>query len=430
VAKLQRITTWNPEDPVFWEREGKRHAMRNLWISVPCLFLAFAVWQIWSVTAAKLNSIGFHFTKGDLLTLASLPGLVGATLRIIFTYMPGIMGGKNWTAISTLALIIPALGIGFAVQDPGTSFTEFALWSALLGIGGANFSSSMANISLFFPKRMKGFANGINAGFGNLGVSAVQFLTPIVIAASFLYGDSQPLSNGGKVWLQNAAFIWVIPCLIFGIAAFLWMDNLPGVKQSIREQSVIYRNKHTWIMSWLYTMCFGSFIGYSAAFPLLISFEFPEKNAVGLAFLGPLVGACLRPVGGFISDKIGGARVTFWDTVVMIGATVGVIYFLSIHSFGGFLGMFILLFMTTGIANGSTFRMIPYIFEAKQAAAVLGFTAAIGAYGAFIIPKIFGWSLDQHGSANPALYLFLAYYASCLVITWLFYYRKNAPVQC
>lgn len=430
---MKGISQWNPEDSVFWKAEGKLHAQRNLWISVPSLFLAFVVWQIWSVVAVKLNDVGFHYTASELFTLAALPGLVGATLRIFFTFMPGIFGGKNWTVISTAALLMPALGIGFAVQNPETSFTTMAILAALCGIGGGNFSSSMANISFFFPKKLKGTANGLNAGIGNLGVSAVQFITPIVIMmGSFggIVGSAQLMKDGTEVWIQNAAFIWVIPIIIITIISAFGMDNLPNAKQSFKEQAVIFKNKHTWIMSWLYTMCFGSFIGYAAAFPLLIKSEFPDVNPLQLAYLGPLVGASVRPIGGWIADKLGGAKVTFWDIIIMIAATAGVIYFLNDKNFTGFLIMFLILFFTTGIANGSTFRMIPVIFEPKQAAPVLGFTAAIAAYGAFLIPKMFSWSITVSGAADLALYLFIAYYVISLVICWYYYSRKNAEVKC
>ncbi|UII56980.1 MFS transporter [Cytobacillus spongiae] len=434
---MARITNWNPEDSHYWEAEGKKHAKRNLWISVFALMLAFIVWQIWSVTAVRLNDVGFEFTASELFTLAALPGLVGATFRIFFTFMPGIVGGRNWTVISTGALLIPAIGIGIAVQNPETSFFTMALLAALCGIGGGNFSSSMANISPFFPKKEKGTANGINAGLGNIGVSIVQFVTPIIISVPWLgmlTGGAKKLPDGSEIFIQNAAFVWVIPIVIVTIISFFGMDNLPGTKQSFKEQSAMFKEKHTWVMSWLYTMCFGSFIGYAAAFPLLIKSEFPEAGAAGLAFLGPLVGAAFRPVGGWISDKVGsGAKVTLIDILLMIAATIGVIYFLNIHHFTGFLSMFILLFFATGIANGSTFRMIPYIFEggkAKLAAPVLGFTAAIAAYGAFLIPKLFGWSINTTGSANLALYLFLGYYAISLVICWYYYGRKNAEVKC
>jgi MFS transporter, NNP family, nitrate/nitrite transporter len=431
---MARITRWEPENEHFWETEGKKHANRNLWISIPALLLAFAVWQIWSVTAASLNDIGFNFTKTELFTLAALPGLSGATLRIFYTFVVPIFGGRNWTIISTASLLIPAIGIGIAVQNPETSFMTMAILAALCGLGGGNFASSMSNISFFYPKKAKGTALGLNAGIGNLGVSAVQFLAPLVVTAGIfgaVAGNPQVLPDGTNVLVQNAAYVWVIPIILTVIAAIFGMDNLPGTKASFKEQAVIFKNKHTWIMTFLYVMCFGSFIGYSAAFPLLIRTEFPEVNALQFAFLGPLVGALIRPVGGWISDKVGGAIVTFIDIIVMIAATVGVIYFYNQGNFTGFLLMFLVLFVTTGVANGSTFRMIPFIFgNPKEAAAVLGWTSAIGAYGAFLIPKIFGWSIDTTGMANSALYIFIAYYVISLIVTWYFYARKNAEIKC
>ncbi|MDG5789162.1 NarK family nitrate/nitrite MFS transporter [Evansella sp. AB-P1] len=430
---MARITKWNPEDEQFWELEGKNHARRNLWISIPALFLAFAVWQIWSVVAVNLNDVGFTFTDRELFLLAALPGLTGATLRIIYTFLVPIFGGRNWTVVSTASLLIPSIGIGFAVQNPDTPFITMAILAALCGFGGGNFSSSMSNISFFYPKKAKGTALGLNAGIGNLGVSAVQLLAPIVVTFALFgafAGAPQYLGDGTEVYLQNAAFIWVIPIILTVIAAMFGMDNLPGTKASIKEQAVIFKNKHTWIMTWLYTMCFGSFIGYAAAFPLLIRTEFPEVNAMAFAFIGPLIGALIRPLGGWLSDKLGGAFVTFWDIILMIVATLGVIFFYNAGNFTGFLIMFIILFFATGIANGSTFRMIPFIFNQKEAAAVLGFTAAIAAYGAFIIPSIFGWSIDTTGTANLALYIFIAYYVISLVMNWYYYSRKNAEVKC
>ncbi|WP_078595286.1 NarK family nitrate/nitrite MFS transporter [Evansella clarkii] len=428
------IKKWNPEDEHFWETEGRGHARRNLWVSIPALFLAFAVWQIWSVVAVNLNDVGFAFTERELFLLAALPGLTGAALRVIYTFVVPVFGGKNWTVISTASLLIPSIGIGIAVQNPETSFTTMAILAALCGLGGGNFASSMSNISFFYPLREKGTALGLNAGIGNLGVSAVQLLAPIVVTFALFgafAGAPQYLGDGTPVYMQNAAFIWVIPIILTVIAAMLKMDNLPGTKASVKEQMVILKMKHTWIMTWLYVMCFGSFIGYAAAFPLLIRTEFPEVNAMAFAFLGPLIGALIRPVGGWMSDKLGGAFVTFWDIILMIAATFGVIFFYNAGNFTGFLIMFMVVFMATGIANGSTFRMIPFIFKKpKEAAAVIGWTSAIGAFGAYLIPSIFGWSIDTTGAANLALYIFIAYYAVSLVINWYFYSRKNAEVKC
>jgi MFS transporter, NNP family, nitrate/nitrite transporter len=426
---MARIKYWNPEDEKFWNAEGKKHARRNLCISTPSLMLAFIVWQIWSVVAVRLNDIGFHFTEEQLFTLAAIPGLVGATLRFFYTFAVGSMGGKNWTVISTAILAIPAIGIGFAVQNPHTSYSIMLLLAALCGLGGGNFSSSSANISFFFPKKDKGTALGINGGLGNMGVSVVQFVTPLIITSGTfaLVGGHQVLSTGQHVWLQNAAFIWVIPIVIMTLLAMFGMDNVPNAKQSVADQFVIVKRKHTWIMTVLYVATFGSFIGYSAAFPLLLKSQFPAH--ISLAFLGALVAAAARPVGGWISDKLGGARVTAYVLVVMSIGAIGVIYFLNEKQFAGFLTSFLVLFLASGIGSGSTFQMIPTIFIPKEAAPVIGFSAAFAAYGSFFIPKLFGWSVKATGSYVTAFYFFIAFYFVSFAINWFFYQRKSTVTK-
>ncbi len=457
------IEIWTPEDKAFWELEGQAIASRNLWISIPALFLAFAVWQLWSVVAVSLPSLGFKFSTNQLFWLAAAPGLSGATLRIFYSFMVPIVGGRRWTAISTASLLIPAIGIGIAIQDPGTSYPTMLILALLCGLGGGNFSSSMANISFFFPKEHKGSALGLNAGLGNVGVSSVQFLAPLVVGMGFLGalgGDPQLVVNklGGhdQIWAQNAAFVWVPFIALAALAAWLGMHDLAEAKASLSAQLVIFRRKHNWLMCWLYLGTFGSFIGYAAGFPLLIKSQFPGVNALQFAWLGPLVGAVIRPFGGWLSDKIGGATVTFWNFVAMALAVAGVLYFLpsgpSGGSFPGFLAMFLLLFLTTGIGNGSTFRMIPVIFLTErqreaagkgaaaqqqaikdgntEAAAVLGFSAAIGAYGGFFIPKSYGTSIAMTGGPEAALYCFIFFYLSCIVLTWWYYSRRNAPMPC
>jgi MFS transporter, NNP family, nitrate/nitrite transporter len=428
---MARITFWNPEDEKFWNSEGKKHATRNLWISVPALMLAFIVWQIWSVVAVRLNDIGFQFTEEQLFTLAAIPGLVGATMRFVYTFGVGKFGGRNWTVFSTAILAIPAIGIGIAVQNPNTPYSIMLLLAALSGLGGGNFSSSVANISFFFPKKEKGTALGINGGLGNMGVSVVQFVTPLIITTgtfAFIGGEGQVLPDGSQVWLQNAAFIWVIPIILLTIIAALKMDNLPNATQSVKDQFVIVKRKHTWIMSVLYVATFGSFIGYAAAFPLLLRSLFPEY--MSLAFLGALIAAAARPVGGWISDKLGGSRVTFFVLVLMTLGALSVIYFINAKDFSGFLISFLVLFFAAGIGSGSTFQMIPNIFIPKEAAPVLGFTAAFAAYGSFLIPKLFGWSVKATGSTVTAFYFFIAIYVISIILNWYFYQRKNAEVKC
>jgi len=366
------LTQWNPEDAAFWESEGRAIASRNLWISIPSLTLAFAVWMVWSVVVVNLPNVGFKFSTKELFWLAALPSLCGATLRIFYSFMVPIFGGRRWTAISTASLLLPTIGIGFAVRDPSTSYSIFVALALLCGFGGGNFASSMANINFFFPKAQKGTALGLNAGLGNLGVSLVQFVVPLVITAGVfgaLGGEPQAWTKGAEVkqmWLQNAGFIWVPFIAIFAVAAWFGMNDLASAKASFSDQAVIFKRKHNWIMCWLYLGTFGSFIGYSAGFPLLIKSQFPQINALSYAWLGPLVGALIRPLGGWLSDKLGGARVTFWNFIAMAVGVLGVLYFLPQGgqggNFYGFLATFMLLFTAAGIGNGSTFRMIPVIF--------------------------------------------------------------------
>ncbi|MDH5798493.1 MAG: NarK family nitrate/nitrite MFS transporter [Paracoccaceae bacterium] len=451
------LTDWRPEDPQFWESEGKRIATRNLWISIPNLLLAFSVWMVWSVVVAKMPAIGFDFSVGERFWLAALPGLSGATLRIFYSFMVPVFGGRKWTAISTASLLLPALGIGFAVQNPDTSYVTFLILALMCGFGGGNFASSMANIAYFYPKKTKGNALALNAGLGNLGVSVMQFVVPVVITMGVfgaIGGDPQQLSDGGQLFIQNAGFIWVPFLAVSAIAAWFGMNDIADAKSSFSDQSVIFSRKHNWIMCVLYTGTFGSFIGYAAGFPLLMRTQFPEVDVLKYAFLGPLVGALSRAATGWISDKFGGGRVTFWTFLAMIFAVFGVLQFLPSEAspegnFWGFFTCFMALFFLTGVGNASTFQMIPSIMKQEiprlmpnldagalqkqtemESAAIIAFTSAIAAYGAFFIPKLYGTSIAMTGAPNGALWAFLCFYAVCAVICWIFYSRKSAPVPC
>lgn len=437
------IADWRPDDPDFWQSRGRRIARRNLWVSTYNLLLAFAVWMVWSVVVAKLPSIGFKFTTDQLFWLAALPGLSGATLRIFYAFLVPIFGGRLWTALSTASLLIPAFGIGYAVQDPETPYLLFLVLALLCGLGGGNFASSMANISYFFPRAEKGNALAINAGLGNLGVSVMQFLVPVAITMGLfgaLGGHAQTAADGTQLWMQNAGFVWV-PMIIAGaLAAWFGMDDIASAKASFAEQSTIFGRAHTWIMCWLYTGTFGTFIGMSAGFPLLAKLAFPEVNALKYAFIGPLVGALSRAGTGWISDRLGGARVTLWVFMGQIVAVLGMIWFLSAHSFGGFFGMVLVMFFVSGVGNASTFQMVPGIMRKavdaaeagaseagrkqqaeRESAAVIGFISAIAAYGAFYIPKAYGTSISVTGSADAALWGFLFFYISCAAVTWFVY---------
>ena len=453
---------WDPENPEFWERTGARIARRNLWISIISLTLSFAIWVLWSVVTVNLDKVGFRFTSNQLFWLTALPALSGATLRVFYSFMVPIFGGRRWTVISTLSLLLPAVGMGLALQDSSTSYGTLLVLAALCGLGGGNFSSSMANISFFYPKAKKGTATGLNAGIGNLGVSLAQFVVPLVISSAMvggLTGDGLPYVENGvekTLWLQNAGFVWVPFIVISAILAWFGMNDIADAKASFKDQAIIFRRKHNWLMCWLYIGTFGSFIGFSAGLALLTKSQFPDVNPTQYAFLGPLVGALTRPLGGWISDRLkAGATVTLYTFLLMALAVVGVLFTLpsqgSAGNFPAFLGMFILLFALSGIGNGSTFRMIPVIFltarsldaektpEAqrqavvqgnKEASAVLGFSGAVGAYGGFFIPKSFGTSLDMTGSVDMALYAFIVFYLSCMVVTWWFYARKGARTPC
>ncbi|MDO9095249.1 MAG: MFS transporter [Rubrivivax sp.] len=452
------IADWKPEDRGFWERSGCRVARRNLWLSIPALTLAFAVWMVWSAVVVNLPAVGFKYSTNQLFWLAALPALCGATLRIFYAFALTVVGGRVWTTLSTASLLLPALGIGFAVQQPETPYELMVALALLCGLGGGNFASSMAHISYFYPKARKGYALGMNAGLGQLGVSLVQFVVPVVITAGLfgvLGGAPQATGQGQPLWLQNAGFVWVPFIVASALAAWLGMDDIADAKGHFADQVVIFTRKHNWLMCWLYIGTLGSFIGYSAGLPLLIQSQFSGLDAMQYAWLGPLLGAVVRPLGGWLADRHGGARVTFWCFVVMAVGVMAVRHFLPGpgHSgdFNGFLASFMLLFAAAGVGNGSTFRMIPVIFLTerqraaepqpdaqaqavrdgnKEAAAVLGFASALGAYGGFFIPKSYGTAIAMTGSPEPALMVFIVFYLSCIAVTWWHYSRRNAPMPC
>jgi NNP family nitrate/nitrite transporter-like MFS transporter len=448
------LADWRPEDPGFWTKTGRAIARRNLWLSIPALLLSFAIWQVWSVVVAKLPQVGFAFTTDQLFWLAALPGISGAVLRVFYSFMVPIFGGRLWTTVTTWSLMIPAVGIGYAVQNPETPYVVLLILALLCGFGGGNFASSMANISFFFPKAEKGNALALNAGLGNLGVSVVQFVVPLVITAGvfgWFGGEPQTVTAATgttSLWLQNAGFIFVPFIAIAAFASWFGMNDIASARASFAEQAVIFERRHNWIMCLLYTGTFGSFIGYSAGFPLLAKMLFPDVNALQFAFLGPLVGALSRSGTGWLADRYGGARVTFWVFILMMIGVGGVLWSIGIKdqpgAFWFFFAAFLVLFFATGVGNASTFQMIPAISgremdrlmpnappevsrqqAEKEAAAITGFTSAIAAFGAFFIPKSFGSSIALTGGPEVALWGFLAFYAVCLAITWAVYARKR-----
>ncbi|MFO6298029.1 NarK family nitrate/nitrite MFS transporter [Rahnella selenatireducens] len=445
------LQDWRPEDPAFWEKTGHKVASRNLWISVPCLLLGFCVWMLFSLVSVNLNKVGFNFTTDQLFMLTAIPSVSGALLRVPYSFMIPLFGGRRWTALSTIFLVLPCVWLGFAVQDVSTSYNTFLVIALLCGFGGANFASSMSNISFFFPKSKQGGALGINGGLGNLGVSVMQLVAPLVISLGVFaaFSDKQTLANGADMWLQNAAWVWV-PFLIIGtVAAWFGMNDLATSKASIRQQLPVLKRGHLWIMSVLYLATFGSFIGFSAGFAMLTKTQFPDVNIIQYAFFGPFIGALARSGGGMLSDRLGGIRVTLVNYIVM--AIFAGLLFLTLPAggvggnFPAFFAVFMVLFLTAGLGSGSTYQMIAVIFrklttdQAKargatddealreavtDTAAALGFISSIGAIGGFFIPKAFGTSLALTGSPAGAMKVFLVFYVVCALITWLVYWRK------
>lgn len=437
------IDRWDPEDPTFWRDGGRRVASRNLWISVFAEFLGFAVWALWSIVVPQLPAAGFALTVDQQFWLIAVPSLVGATLRIPYTFAVPLFGGRNWTVVSALLLLLPTTALALVVQDPGTPFGVMLAVAALAGFGGGNFASSMANISFFYPEKEKGKALGLNAAGGNLGTAVVQLAVPLVIVA------------GAGVALERAGLMMIPFVLLAAFLAWRFMDNLSTAKADPRSFAAATRNKHTWIISFLYIGTFGSFIGYAGAFPMLLQGQFPEVTLT-VAFLGALVGSVSRPLGGIIADRLGGTRVTIASYGVMALGAFGAIQALESHSFGLFLASFLVLFVATGIGNGSTYRMIPAVFQAsavpggaldgstpsdpaaldearararKAAAGCIGIAGAIGAFGGFLIPRGFAASTSLSGSLVPALWTFIGMYAVMAVVAWAVYLRKGSALS-
>jgi NNP family nitrate/nitrite transporter-like MFS transporter len=452
---------WRPENEEIWNTTGRWVAYRNLWISAPALLLSFAVWVVWSIVVVEMPGVGFTFSTGELFWLAALPGLSGAILRLLYSFVVPIFGGRNWAIFSTASLLLPTLWMAVAIQSPDTNYAIFVVIALLCGFGGGNFSSSMANISFFFPRRIQGMALGLNAGIGNLGVAVAQAVVPLVIyggALAFWGGEAQTLVEAGEprlVWLQNAAYIWVPFIALATFAAWFGMNNIHHAKATFAEEAAIFKRKYAWLGGWIYTGTFGTFIGLAVSFPMLLSSQFPDSGLVEWAFVGPLVGALIRPVGGWLADRIDGSSITFWNFAVMTFAMFSALRYIPTETEAGnaiaFFSVFLLLFLTTGIGNGSVFRMIPCVFrslhkrwsqgesEEAQAAALrqaetesavaLGFSASIAAFGGFFIPIALAISTQLTGDPFAAFVWFGGFSLSCVLVTWFWYLRKGAEAR-
>ncbi|MEV4803284.1 MFS transporter [Nonomuraea sp. NPDC049421] len=417
------IAEWHPDDPAFWESSGRRVARRNLVFSIVAEHLGFTVWTLWSIVATRMGS--YEFSTDQLFWLVALPNLIGSVLRVPYTFGPARFGGRNFTVVSAALLLIPAVLLGVAVNNPATPYWLFLVIAALAGLGGGNFASSMANITYFYPREKQGVALGLNAAGGNVGVSSVQLVMPLVI---------------GSLGLAAAGWFWIPFIVVAGACAFFFMDNLTSAKADPREQFAVAGKAQTWVMSFLYIGTFGSFIGYSTAFPLLSQNLFPDAPYAAVAFVGPLLGSLIRPVGGWLADRHGGAPVTLWNFAAMGGGVLLVWLAGTGGNFWLFFLAFQLLFVTSGVGNGSTYRMIPAIFQAKavaergegeeallygkrQASAAIGIISAVGALGGFLINRAFGMSFAASGSPAAAFLAFGLFYASCFALTWWCYMR-------
>lgn len=423
------IQQWDPEDETFWKETGEKVAKRNLLFSVLSEHIGFSVWTMWSVLVLFMGP-EYGLTPADKFLLTSMVTLVGAVVRVPYTFAVALFGGRNWTVISASLLLVPTIA-AFTVMKPGTSFNTFLLVGLLAGIGGGNFASSMTNINAFFPLRKKGWALGLNAGGGNIGVPVIQLVALAIIGAS----------GGPRVLLG----IYIPLVLVAAVLAALFMDNIENVKNDTGAAKDAARDGHTWIMSFLYIGTFGSFIGYSFAFGQVLTNQFGRTplEAAYVTFIGPLLGSLIRPVGGALADKYGGAKITLYNYVGMGAATAVLIAASMQKSLGLFTTAFVVLFVLSGLGNGSTFKMIPGIFHTKALAkglegeaaaaygrrlsgASMGLIGAVGALGGVGINLAFRQSFLSYGSGTGAFVAFLAFYAACFLVTWAVYLRRTA----
>jgi NNP family nitrate/nitrite transporter-like MFS transporter len=424
------ITNWNPESAEQWHGAGKKVARRNLGWSMFAEFLGFAMMGLWGIVVPRLPDAGFTFTADERFWLIAAPGLTGAFMRFLYTFTVPMVGGRNWTIASALLLMIPASGLAFAVSDPSTPFWLLIIIASLAGLGAGNFTSSMVNISFFYPERVKGAALGLNASGGNLGVAWVQFTVPIVII------------TGGGLALDRAGLIFIPLCIIAAMGAFFFMNNLTTARADIKSFGMALGDRNTFIISWLYIGTFGSYIGYANTFATLLRSEFPEVS-MKIVFVGALLGALVRPFGGMLADRFGGARMTMIVFLFMCGGSLGLVLTLEQLNFPLFLGLFLLLFTAAGMGNGTVYRMIPAAFRARAldpetkqldparliaarrlAGGCIGVAGAIGSLGAFFIPRGFAMFGIVGGFT-----LFLACYVTMLFMTWYFYIRRGSALS-
>ena len=435
------LNRWEPEDPAFWEAEGKSRAWLTLGLTTFSLVASFATWFVFSAVAVRLPNIGFKFSTSQLFWLAAMPGLSAGILRLIHSFLVPIYGTRMTVSVATFLKIFPMLWLGFAVQNPATPFSTFLIIAFLCGMGGGDFSSYMPSTSMFFPKRLQGTAMGLQAGIGNLGVSIVQFVTPWIVTFPLItaFGPSQTFTKGAvqkAMWIQNAAF-WYLPYLVLaGVLCSLFLRSIPGKKPAVGEMvKNMTDNKHAWFCVITYVMTFGSFSGLAAAFPLMIKSiygAFPgAPDPLKYAFLGPLVGSAVRFVGGPLADRFGGS---VWTQLSGLGLITGCLLLIfggyltptSLAQFNGFLWIMLFMFLMSGIGNFATFRQYPIIFafNPRQGAQILGWTGAWAAFGPFIFSTLMNASNAATGNVKAFFWGALAFYA---VATWInyWYYTRS-----
>ena len=443
------LTEWAPEQTQFWERTGSRIAWRTLTITTITLILSFATWFMMSAIVVRLPGIGFKFTNDQLFWLAAMPGLAGGTLRIVHTFLLPIYGTRKIISVATFIKILPCIGIGLAVMNPDTPFWVFMVLAFTAGFGGGDFSSYMPSTSLFFPKRLQGTALGIQAGIGNFGVSLAQFVTPIVITVAGVGGyqvltktdpQTKTVIDTSTIYLQNAAFLYVPLLLIMTVIAWKYLRSVP-VTASFKEQLDIFKDKHTYFCTITYVMTFGAFSGLSAAFPLLIKSIYGgfanAPDPLAYAFYGPLIGSASRVMFGFVADRVGGAILTTMCGVALIAGCVfmivmGLLTPSSMDQFPLFVGAMLWMFFFTGIGNAGTFRQFPLIFghDRRQAAGVIGWTAAVAAYGPFVFSILIAFVMSRTGNANAFFYGLILFCAMATSINFWYYTRQGCERPC
>ncbi|MGJ6980480.1 MFS transporter [Aestuariimicrobium soli] len=447
IGKGRWIERWTPEDPGFWGSKGKAIADRNLLWSIIAEHIGFSVWLLWSIVVVKMYGTydaagtlvtsgvnGWALTAGQGLTLLAVASGVGALLRIPYTFMVPIFGGRNWTVVSAVLLLIPTLGLAWAVGRPQTPFGVLVAIAATAGLGGGNFASSMANITFFYPEKQKGWALGLNAAGGNIGVAVAQKLVPFAVGL-------------GGVGLAAAGLVYAPLAIAAAVCAFLFMDNLREAKADPTPTIRAMQYPHAWLMALLYIGTFGSFIGYSSAFPTLLTVVFNRPDvALTWGFAGALVGSVARPYGGKLADRFGGSIITVVSFVLMAAAGWAAVIGVKQQNIGLFFASFLALFALTGVGNGSTYRMIPAIFTRlrgldpdtsdavtlefkRQSAGAVGIISAVGAFGGFAIPFVYKWSRESMGSIVPALQIYVGVFCVMAVLTWLFFLRRGALME-